>query len=300
LTSYDYGFRIYNPAIARFLSVDPLAPDFASQSPYVYAANSPIKFVDIDGLYAGEKTRSIKSFITVFKTWQVEALKHRNDWGIMKEPENRSLVRVFNHDITARTKDQLVKSIPGSNSFSYYTNFGNDKGGAFIDVGGFPLDLKHFFKNVEVGNTVGEMSGTDFSVDEEYFQLQDPDATKAARTSAFSPEDLVSNQLGLIFSRYDDNGDFAGDLEGLLNEAATLFETNELKGGKYIRNRDVRLLRKLISTYQGTDDFRDLHKDSDVYDSESMRANREYRKNDSQNDFVKKAYLKYIHKHIKN
>jgi RHS repeat-associated protein len=30
----DYGFRIYHPAISKFLSVDPLAPDYPWYTPY--------------------------------------------------------------------------------------------------------------------------------------------------------------------------------------------------------------------------------------------------------------------------
>ncbi|MCC5946686.1 MAG: hypothetical protein JJT94_17270, partial [Bernardetiaceae bacterium] len=33
----DHGFRIYNKAIARFLSVDPLAPDYPWYTPYQFA-----------------------------------------------------------------------------------------------------------------------------------------------------------------------------------------------------------------------------------------------------------------------
>ncbi|MEL7005262.1 MAG: RHS repeat-associated core domain-containing protein, partial [Bacteroidota bacterium] len=49
-THYDYGFRIYNPSIARFLSVDPLAPDYPMLTPYQYASNAPATFIDLDGL----------------------------------------------------------------------------------------------------------------------------------------------------------------------------------------------------------------------------------------------------------
>ena len=52
-TNYDYGFRIYNPAIARFLSVDPLSPDYPWYTPYQFAGNTPIQAVDIDGLEPG-------------------------------------------------------------------------------------------------------------------------------------------------------------------------------------------------------------------------------------------------------
>jgi len=53
MTSYDYGFRIYNPAIAKFLSVDPLASQYAELTPYQFASNTPIWAKDIDGLEAG-------------------------------------------------------------------------------------------------------------------------------------------------------------------------------------------------------------------------------------------------------
>ena len=46
----DYGFRLYNPSIAKFLSVDPLAPQFPFLTPYQFAANRPILSIDLDGL----------------------------------------------------------------------------------------------------------------------------------------------------------------------------------------------------------------------------------------------------------
>jgi RHS repeat-associated protein len=46
----DYGFRIYHPAISKFLSVDPLAPDYPWYTPYQFAGNKPIAAVDLDGL----------------------------------------------------------------------------------------------------------------------------------------------------------------------------------------------------------------------------------------------------------
>ncbi len=45
----DYGFRLYNPAIARFLSVDPLAAGYAWYTPYQFAGNMPIWAIDLDG-----------------------------------------------------------------------------------------------------------------------------------------------------------------------------------------------------------------------------------------------------------
>ena len=48
--TYDYGFRIYNPSIARFLSVDPLSGSYPWYTPYQFAGNKPIECIDVDGL----------------------------------------------------------------------------------------------------------------------------------------------------------------------------------------------------------------------------------------------------------
>ncbi|MBP7541388.1 MAG: RHS repeat-associated core domain-containing protein [Saprospiraceae bacterium] len=47
---YDYGFRIYNPRLGKFLSVDPLTKKYAYLTPYQFASNTPISGVDLDGL----------------------------------------------------------------------------------------------------------------------------------------------------------------------------------------------------------------------------------------------------------
>lgn len=49
-TCYDYGFRIYDPRLARFLSVDPLSRSYPWYTPYQFAGNMPIAAIDIDGL----------------------------------------------------------------------------------------------------------------------------------------------------------------------------------------------------------------------------------------------------------
>ena len=47
---YDYGFRWYDPAMSRFVSVDPLAEDFKHLTTYQYASNDPVRNIDLDGL----------------------------------------------------------------------------------------------------------------------------------------------------------------------------------------------------------------------------------------------------------
>jgi RHS repeat-associated protein len=49
-TTYDYGFRIYNPGLGRFLSTDPLTKSFPWNSTYAFAENDVIRSIDLDGL----------------------------------------------------------------------------------------------------------------------------------------------------------------------------------------------------------------------------------------------------------
>jgi len=49
---YDYGFRIYDARIAKFLSVDPLTKEYSMLTPYQFASNTPVWAKDLDGLEA--------------------------------------------------------------------------------------------------------------------------------------------------------------------------------------------------------------------------------------------------------
>ena len=45
----DYGMRVYDGRLGRFLSVDPLTKEYPWYTPYSFAGNKPITFIDRDG-----------------------------------------------------------------------------------------------------------------------------------------------------------------------------------------------------------------------------------------------------------
>ncbi|MBS1652267.1 MAG: hypothetical protein JSU07_09685 [Bacteroidetes bacterium] len=71
----DYGNRIYNPSLGRFLSVDPEASSFAYNSPYSFAENRPVDGFDQDGLeYMNIHTFEMLKRSDPFKAFIVSAL----------------------------------------------------------------------------------------------------------------------------------------------------------------------------------------------------------------------------------
>jgi RHS repeat-associated protein len=66
----DYGLRIYDPRIGKFLSVDPLTAGYPSWSPYPFAMNRPIDGIDLDGgewkpVMGGEDNKTVTDYTWV-------------------------------------------------------------------------------------------------------------------------------------------------------------------------------------------------------------------------------------------
>ncbi len=55
----DYGMRISDPRLGRFLSVDPISKDYPWYTPYQFAGNMPIWAIDLDGLEEKKATINI-------------------------------------------------------------------------------------------------------------------------------------------------------------------------------------------------------------------------------------------------
>ena len=87
---YDYGFRIYDVRIGKFLSVDPLTKDYPGLTPYQFASNSPIENSDLDG---AESISDIKHSNLVKAELQIKAADFKQKNAEAKIAQQKAMLQ---------------------------------------------------------------------------------------------------------------------------------------------------------------------------------------------------------------
>jgi len=139
--SLDFGARIYDPRLGRWLSVDPEAAKFTNQSPFSFAANCPLSFTDKNG---EEIIPVSEAANTVFQTSLVQTFGEELA-GLIKnsyKPTIGAKILSFNNiDLKSKAFKQAMKSMPAAQRELAQGIVAtiNSEHKNYIDVAGGPL-----------------------------------------------------------------------------------------------------------------------------------------------------------------
>ncbi|WP_290793195.1 RHS repeat-associated core domain-containing protein [Flavihumibacter sp. UBA7668] len=133
----DYGMRIYDPRLGKFLSVDPLTKDYPWNSTYAFAENDPINFIDLDGAErqpplrpgASGTGRGIRLVHPVEEAATNTALRIREGTRLQRLREERELmqreVRLGIRERMVRYREALGRYVDNAVTSAQYTFGGN-------------------------------------------------------------------------------------------------------------------------------------------------------------------------------
>lgn len=132
--SVNFKYRVHDPRLGRFLSIDPLYKDYPWNSPYAFSENKVIRYVELEGLEIKDpfdKNASIWEKATIGKTISNESqekvfIQHVNDKKVHREAAKSVLLitgGVVTIVATAGTGAPAVTTAFGiiSGSFSFGT-----------------------------------------------------------------------------------------------------------------------------------------------------------------------------------
>jgi len=266
--TYDNGFRIYNPQLGKFLSVDPLFRSYPWYTPYQFAGNMPIAAIDLDGL---EELIIIRWFDGDKYMGETAFRVHNPE---QREPNKRNGgdLQIIELDISQRESfDRMVNSLNITKVENVIKNEdGTFKGEYFkenkIHSGRNKVSNNEDNKQVEAEQKYGAKQKRDISGDVVRFKHNSDDIIPLSNKTI---EDIKRTLNAYPDKQIGITG--YASIEGNNEDNVNLFLKRALKVKEYLVNNDIDPIRILYVEGAGTTEKYDNPNNNE---DQNLEANR--------------------------
>ena len=206
----DYGMRIYDNRLGRFLSLDPLQQKFASHSPYNFSLNSPLMMNDPDGMKPkvqvisnddGSTTIKITNYVYAYRkgkenqnrTIDSKIIDNQLKGGTTEVDGKTVHIDISTEIVYVKNKKEAKAKIDANEGFGVIMQLG-DKGGDHSSSGKY--DYIRIGKNNTDKQTAHEI-GHDIGFGDHYIKTGDGTFPETTRADGLMAGNNPLNQLEL-------------------------------------------------------------------------------------------------------
>jgi RHS repeat-associated protein len=171
----DYGMRVYDPRLGKFLSVDPIAKQYPELTPYQFASNRPIDGIDLDGLEFAPTIDEIKAYDqkAMLKLIQSSPPPTKDMLRVL-EPGNQDILTKDFYGQTIIGKRSDVEHVTTMQRLTYNESVGENIRGGFFGSVGYLLGGD---RGAFIGGAFDQLSFSLTGVLEQYSYLSKPSNT---------------------------------------------------------------------------------------------------------------------------